>query len=445
MSIFKAYDIRGNFPEQINEELVYNVGRALVSFLKCKNVLVARDVRRSSPVLREALVKGITDQGADVIDIGIASTDMFYYAVWKQKAEAGAMITASHNPKDDNGIKITRENAIPIGGGSGMEEIEKLSKEGEFQGVSEKGKVTEEGLLDDFVDFVLSFVDKDKIKPLKVVLNAYNGAGGIIAPKIFEKLKCRLVPMYFDADGNFPGKAPNPLLGENREGIIAKVKEEKADIGIAVDGDCDRAFFIDNEGNFISGDFIFGLLSKNFLKKNPGAKILYDVRCSWYTKDVIEKNGGEAIKHRVGHAFFKNTMHKTGALLAGELSGHYYYRHKELATDNSWIPSLQILEMISEEDKSLADLMEDAKDYHITGEINFKVVDKDGLIKKIEEKYSDGKIEHIDGISVEYDGWRFNLRKSNTEPLVRLNLEGKTKEIMEAKKKEVISFIQDNS
>lgn len=444
MGIFKAYDIRGIFPEEIDDDTAYSIGRALVNFLKCKNVLVARDVRKSSPQLAEALIKGVTDQGADVIDIGVSGTDMFYYAVWRLKAEAGAMITASHNPKQYNGVKLVRKNAVPLGSGSGMEEIEELVRKDDFR-KAKKGKIAKKEVADGFVDFVLGFVDKAKIKPLKIVVNAYNGAGGLIAPKIFEKLKCRLIPMYFKADGEFPGEAPNPLLDENRNEIIAKVKKEKADLGIAVDGDCDRCFFVDNKGNFIEGDFILGLLSKNMLEKNPKALVLYDVRCSWYTKDAIEKNGGKAKKHRVGHAFFKKTMHESNAVFGGELSGHYYYKHKELAADNAWIPALQILEMISAENRSMYDLMEESRNYHTTGEINFKVADKDMLLKKAEEKYKSGKIDHIDGISIEFNDWKFNLRKSNTEPFVRLNLEGKTKEIMEKRKKEIIALIEEYS
>ncbi len=441
MSIFKAYDIRGIYPEELNEKIAYKVGRAFVEFLKCKNVVIGRDMRLSSDSLFKALAKGVRDQGADVIDIGLSGTDMLYFAVANYDYESGIMITASHNPKEYNGIKFTREKAIPISEVTGIKEIEKLVEKNEFKH-AEKGKILKKEIMKDYVDFVLSFVDLENIKPLKVVMDASNGMAGMIAPRIFSKTKINIIPLNFDLDGSFPKHQSNPLILENRKEIMKRVVEEKADLGIAWDGDADRCFFIDNNGKFLQGDFITGFLAQEMLKKYPKSMILYDLRASWFVKDMIKKNKGISKMCRVGHAFFKQYMRDEDGIFAGEVTGHYYYKYKNFYTDNGMIPALQILELISKKGKKFSEILKPTENYFISGEINSEVKDKEAIIKKLEQKFSDGKIYYMDGISVKYDDWHFNVRPSNTEPLIRLNLEAKTKEKMEEMRDKILEIIR---
>ena len=441
MSIFKAYDIRGIYPEQLNEEIAYKIGRAFVEFLKCKNVVVGRDMRISSDSLFDALTNGITDQGADVIDIGLSTTPMLYFTVANYGFDSGLMVTASHNPKEYNGLKFTREKAIPIGEDTGIKEIEKLVEKNDFEKY-EKGRIIKKDILEDYVDFVLSFVDVKKIKPLKVVMDASNGMAGMIVPKVFEKIGIDIIPMYFELDGSFPNHQSNPLILENRKDIMKRVVDENADLGIAWDGDADRCFFIDNNGKFLQGDFITGFLAEEMLKKYPKSMVLYDLRASWFVKDIIEKNNGRSRMCRVGHSFFKQYMRDEDAVFAGEVTGHYYYKYKDFYTDNGMIPALQILELISKKGKNFSEILKPTEKYFISGEINSKVSDKEAVIEKLEQEFSDGKISHMDGVSVDYNDWHFNVRPSNTEPLIRLNLEAKTKEKMEEMRNKVLEIIR---
>ncbi|PIN77831.1 phosphomannomutase/phosphoglucomutase [Candidatus Woesearchaeota archaeon CG_4_10_14_0_2_um_filter_33_10] len=441
MSIFKAYDVRGIYPEQLNEKIAYKIGRAFVEFLKCKNVVIGRDMRLSSGSLFKALAKGVTDQGADVIEIGLSATPMLYFSVANYGFDSGLMVTASHNPKEWNGIKFTREKAIPISEATGIKEIEKLVEKNDFE-EHKKGRIIKKDVLKNYVDFVLSFVDVRKIKPLKVVMDASNGMAGMIAPKVFEKTGIDIIPMYFELDGSFPNHQSNPLILENRQDIMKKVVEEKADLGIAWDGDADRCFFIDEKGRFLQGDFITGLLAENMLKKHPNSMILYDLRASWFVKDIIKKNNGKSRMCRVGHSFFKQYMRDENAVFAGEVTGHYYYKYKDFYTDNGMIPALQMMELISEKSKPFSEILKIADKYFISGEINSDVYDKEAVMKKLEQEFSDGKISHMDGISVDYDDWHFNVRPSNTEPLLRLNLEAKTKEKMEEMRDKVLHIIK---
>jgi len=441
MSIFKAYDIRGIYPEQLNEDIAYRIGRAFVEFLKCKNVVIGRDMRLSSDSLFKAIADGITDQGANVIDIGLSTTPMLYFAVANNSFDSGLMITASHNPKEYNGIKFTREKAIPISEDTGIKEIEKLVEKNDFKH-AEKGKIIKKDIMNDYVDFVLSFVNLKNIKPLKVVMDASNGMAGMIVPKVFEKIGIDIIPMYFELDGSFPNHQSNPLILENRKDIMKKVVEEKADLGIAWDGDADRCFFIDENGKFLPGDFITGLLAENMLKKYPNSMILYDLRASWFVKDVIEENNGKSRMCRVGHSFFKQYMRDENAVFAGEVTGHYYYNHNDFYTDNGMIPVLQMIELISIKNKPFSEILKPTEKYFISGEINSEVKDKEAVIKKLEQEFNDGKIYHMDGVSVEYDDWHFNVRPSNTEPLIRLNLEAKTKEKMEDMRDKVLKIIR---
>ncbi|MDD5086310.1 MAG: phosphomannomutase/phosphoglucomutase [Candidatus Nanoarchaeia archaeon] len=442
MSIFKAYDIRGIYPNELDEEMVYNIGRAFVHYLKCKRVVIGRDMRLSSDSFFKALSDGITDQGADVIDIGLSGTDMLYFAVSNYGYESGIMITASHNSKEWNGLKLVREKAIPLSIETGIGQIQEIVEKNQFSNAENKGKITKKEIMDDYVKFVHSFADSEKIKPLKVVMDASNGMAGVIAPKIFEKTNIEIIPMYFDLDGTFPNHQSNPLIEENREQIMKKVVEEKADLGITWDGDADRCFFIDDKGKFIQGDFITGLFAESMLKKNPGSMILYDLRASWFVKDIIQKNNGKSRMCRVGHAFFKQYMREEDAVFAGEVTGHYYYKYKDFYTDNGMIPALQMLELISEKNKSLSEILKITENYFISGEINSEVEDKEAIMEKLEQEFSDCKISHMDGVSIEYDDWHFNVRPSNTEPLLRLNLEAKTKEKMEEMGDKVLNIIR---
>ena len=443
-AIFKAYDVRGIFPDQIDEDTAKKVGHALVCFLGCKKVVVGRDMRSSSEKLFKALVEGMTCQGADVVDIGLSSTDLFYYSVWKLEAGAGVMITASHNPPEYNGLKIVKEKAHPVGEETGLKEIKMLVEKSQFTTCEERGSVEEKDMLEGFAEFCKSFVDVGKIKPLKVVMDAGNGMASLVAPEVFKDIPIEQTKLFFELDGTFPNHEANPLKPENRRDAEKAVKEEKADIGILWDGDADRCFFTNEKGESVSADLIVALLAKNVLAKRKGAKILYDPRCSHFVPETIKKNGGKPIIERVGHSFMKKRMFDEQAAFGGELSGHNYYNRDDFYFDNGFIPALQILELISVEGKSLSELLVDAKGYFHSGEINSEVTDKDSKIAEIEEKYkADAKnVEHVDGVTLEFEHYWFNVRKSNTESKLRLNLEADSKELMNEKVKEVLSLIR---
>ncbi|MDD5644384.1 MAG: phosphomannomutase/phosphoglucomutase [bacterium] len=441
-NIFKAYDIRGVFPEEINEETAYRIGRAFVSFLGAKNIAVGRDMRVSSPALAKSFIKGAVDQGCNVTDFGMVGTDMLYVGVAMYGYEGGIIITASHNPKEYNGMKLVKERAIPLSGDTGIQDIKKMVVDNNFAEPAKKGNLYNKDIWDDYVKHTLGFVDPSKIKPFKVVMDAGNGMAGKMIPPVFEKLPLTIIPMYFDVDGSFPNHEANPLIEENRVGIMKKVVEENADLGIAFDGDVDRCFFVDDEGEFVSGDFVTALLAEAILRKNPGESILYDLRASWAVRDKVLENGGKPFMNRVGHAFFKQRMRKEKAIFGGEVTGHYYFRDNYNA-DSGIIPALLMLELISAKDVKLSRLIKPLKEkYFISGEINSKVSDTQKKIDELAQKYSDAQISYLDGISVDYSDWHFNVRPSNTEPLLRLNLEAKTKEMMERKRDEVLSVIE---
>ncbi|MBW2965974.1 phosphomannomutase/phosphoglucomutase [Candidatus Woesearchaeota archaeon] len=437
--IFKAYDVRGIYPTDLNEEIAYKIGRAFVIFLKVKEVVVGRDGRLSSPQIFEALTKGITDQGANVIDIGLSSTPMFYFEA--AKAESSIMVTASHNPKEYNGFKFCRENATPISGDTGIQDIKKLVEKNQFKDPKNKGKIIKKDILENFLKHNLSFVKTNK--PFKVVIDAGNGMGSYTFPKIFEKLPFNFIPLYCEMDFNFPNHEPNPLKYETLKDLQNKVIEEKADLGIALDGDGDRCIAVDEKGNIVNCDLMTALIGKSLLKTNPGSLILYDLRSSKIVKEVIEENGGKSKMCRVGHAFIKQQMRDEDALFAGELSGHFYYKDS-FFTESSFITTAILLNLIAQENKSLSELVEPLKKYFQSGEINSDVSDKEAKIKEVEEKFKDTeKILHLDGLSVYYKDWWFNIRPSNTEPLLRLNLEANTKELMEQKRDEILKIIRE--
>jgi len=442
MSIFRAYDVRGVYPFELDEELAYKVGRAFVGFLKVKEVVVSMDMRTSSESLKKELIRGITDQGADVISVkGLCSTPKHYFAAWFLKAPASIMVTASHNPGKYNGFKFTREKAIAISGDTGIKDIEKLVLSDSFKDPSKKGKVIVKDVTKDYKKHLLKFMPK-KIKPLKIVIDAGNGTGGRELELVLDDFKeLELVKMYFEPDGTFPNHESNPLLDENTVDIRKRIVKEKADFGIAPDGDADRVFFFDERGKAISGDFITALIGEELLEKNPGKKIIYDLRSSWVTPEVIKEAGGKPIMYRVGHAFIKDKMRKVDAILGGEVSCHFYFKDN-FNTDSGIIASLVMIGIISKKGGTLSSIIKPLRKYFASGEINSSVKDKDGKMKELAALYKDGKVSWMDGVRVDFSDWWFNVRASNTEPLLRLNLEAKSKKLMEEKRDEVLKVIR---
>jgi phosphomannomutase len=444
--IFKAYDVRGIYPSEVNEDAARAIGAAFVVYLKAKRIGVCRDMRLSSPALAAAFIDGATSQGCEVVDYGMTATDMMYFAVAKDELDGGVMVTASHNPKQYNGLKMVRKAAFPLSGEEGLKEIREMIQADAIPAASSRrGSVTSKDTLAAYVDHVMGFIDPKVVKPLTCVLDAGSGMGGLVAPKLFERLPCKTTRLCFDIDGRFPNHEANPLIEENRKDLVDRVKRDKPDIGIAWDGDADRCFFVDGTGEFISGDFITALLSEAFLLKHPGSKIIYDLRASYAVKDTAAKYGSEALMNRVGHAFFKRRMRETNAIFGGEVTGHYYFRDNFYA-DNGFIPALLMLELMSKKGQSLHELVRplDQK-YFISGEINTKLKSMSEVPAKLDQiaaKYADGKQYKLDGLSVEYADWHFNVRPSNTEPLLRLNLEATTAPMMSARRDEVLALIR---
>ena len=445
--IFKAYDVRGVYPAEVNEEAARAIGAAFVVYLKAKRIAVSRDMRLSSPSLAKAFIDGATLQGADVVDYGMMATDMLYFAVATDGLDGGVQITASHNPGQYNGMKMVRKDAWPLSGEEGLAEIRQMIADGTTPpAAATRGTVTTKDVLAPYVEHVMSFIDASVIKPFNVVLDAGSGMGGLVAPKLFERLPCKTTRLCFEIDGSFPNHEANPLIEENRRDIVERVVAEKADIGIAWDGDADRCFFIDGTGAFVSGDFITALLAEAFLLKHPGATVIYDLRASYAVKDTVARLGGTSLMNRVGHAFFKRRMRETNGIFGGEVTGHYYFRDNSFA-DNGFIPALLILELMSKKGQSLHELLKPlAEKYFISGEINTKLKSMDEVPPKlvaIAAKYADApNVYELDGISVEYPDWHFNVRASNTEPLLRLNLEATTPEKMAEKRDEVLALIR---
>src|SRR6476659_4606020 len=446
-SIFKAYDVRGLYPQEVNEDGARLIGRGFVAYLKAKRIAVSRDMRLSSPSLAAAFIEGATAQGADVVDYGMMGTDMLYFAVARDGHDGGAHITASHNPKEYNGIKMVRKEAFPLSGDAGIGDIRDMIVSNALPPrAPSSGKVTQSNVVDDYVKHVLSFIDVSIIKPFNIVLDAGSGIAGMVAPLLFKDLpKKKLTTLCCEVDGTFPTHEANPLIEENRRDVTEAVIREKADIGIAWDGDADRCFFLDGAGEFVAGDFVTALLAEAFLIKHPGAKIVYDVRASYAVKDTAAKYGSEALMNRVGHAFFKRRMREDNAIFGGEVTGHYYFRDNFYA-DNGFIPALLILELMSRKGKTLRELLAPLREkYFISGEINTKVANMgiaDTKIQELAKRYASGNVYKLDGLSVEYPDWHFNVRPSNTEPLLRLNLEATTPELMATKRDEVVALIR---
>ncbi len=446
LTCFKAYDIRGKLGDELNEDIVYRIGRAYAQFLKPKSVVVGGDVRLTSKTLKNALSNGLRDEGVDVIDIGMAGTEEIYFATSYLKTDGGIEITASHNPIDYNGMKLVRANSKPISGDTGLNDIKRLAEDNNFAQVdfSARGNIRELSILDAYVQHLLSYVDVTQLKPLRLVVNAGNGAAGHVIDAIEKYLPFEFIKINHEPDGTFPNGIPNPLLVENRASTTAAVIEHSADMGIAWDGDFDRCFLFDETGAFTEGYYIVGLLAEAFLLKNAGAKIIHDPRLTWNTLDIAQKNGGQAIQSKTGHAFIKERMREEDAVYGGEMSAHHYFRDF-FYCDSGMIPWLLVSELLGRKEQALSSMLEDriAK-FPSPGEINSHVADPKTAIDKVFNHYvADAKIiDKTDGISLEFDTWRFNLRMSNTEPVVRLNVESRNDQVLvEQKTAEVLSLL----
>jgi phosphomannomutase len=442
--VFKAYDVRGIYPDELDEAGAEAIGRAYVERFEPRQIAVGRDMRLSSPAMQKAVMRGAASAGADVLDLGLVGTEMVYFAVGSLELEGGIMVTASHNPKEYSGLKLVRRGALPVGGDSGLLDLRDLIEAGNWSADSpdDRGAVRDLDIWPEYVARVLSFVDVDAIEPLRVVIDAANGMAGVMLPPVLERLPVEVVRCNFEPDGSFPNHEPNPLLPENREFVVRKTLEEGADLGVAFDGDADRCFFVDGSGEFVPGDFVTALFAESVLAKEPGARIIYDVRASRAVPETIERDGGVALVNRVGHAFIKARMRKDDAAFAGEVSGHYYFRDFSQA-DSGVVPFLLMLELISRKGRPLAEILAPLRSrYFITGELNTPVPDVALKLQELKERYADGRVSHLDGISVDYDDWHFNVRPSNTEPLLRLNLEATSEELMAQKRDEVLEVIR---
>ncbi len=441
--IFKAYDIRGLVPDQFFPEVARQVGRAFVDYLDAGRIAVGRDCRTSSPEIAAAFVEGARSQGCDVVDVGVVGTDILYFAVGRHDLEGGAIVTASHNPREWNGIKLVRRGALPLSGEAGIGEIRDGLMGGRYEETPPAaGTLETESLVADYARHCLSFVDPARIPRLKVVLDTANGMGAVGAGAIFDRLPVETVRMYFELDGTFPNHPADPLLEENRRDVVERVRAEGADLGIAWDGDADRCFFVDDTGTYVPGDFITALLGEAFAREEPGAKIIYDVRASRAVPERVRAAGGVPLVNRVGHAFIKRRMREENATFGGEVSGHFYFRENWFA-DNGMIPALLVLERLGREGRQLSEVVAPLRErYHISGEINSRVADVERSLARLEERYHDARIDKQDGVSVDYEDWHFNVRPSNTEPLLRLNLEAGTHEDMERRRDEVLGVIR---
>ena len=440
-AIFKAYDIRGIYPTDLDERVAYQVGRAFVTLIGCDKVIVGRDMRLSGPALQTELVHGLTEQGADVLDIGMVSTDQYYYACGTLGLP-GLMVTASHNPKAYNGFKMVRKMPYLLSGDQGIQDIRSLVEAESYPQPARHGQVVGQDFSQAFIEKILSLVDLEALRPLKVVVDTGNGMVGPILQQVYRRLPVELVGLYLEPDGNLPNHGLDPLQPENRRELQERVKAEGADIGFAFDGDGDRFFTIDDRGQFVSGDFLTAIMGSYLLERSPGSKIIYDVRASWAVPALIKAAGGTPLMERVGHAFIKRRMADEGALFAGEVTGHYYFRDF-FSADTGIIPSLIVMELLSKRKTSLSELLQPLeKKYFISGEINSTVGDPAGRMHTLVESFPDAEQYSLDGVSVIYPTWHFNVRPSNTEPLLRLNLEATTRQEMEKHRDEVLAIIR---
>ncbi len=448
--IFKAYDVRGLYGEQIDADVAYAVGRAFARVLAegagkptgALRVGLGRDMRLTAPELSARYRQGLVDEGAHVLDAGMVGTEMLYFLVGSRGLDGGLMCTASHNPKPYTGAKLVKEGAIALSGDAGIAEVRRKVEEG-LGDAPGGGSVEEVDVAAEFQTAALAFIDHSRVRPMKVVVDGGNGMAGPMVGPLLERLPLELVPTYWEPNGEFPDHEPNPLLEENRRFIVDKVREEGADLGIAWDGDADRCFFIDDTGEFVAGDFLTAILAEHLLAKRPGSAILYDARASRAVADTVQRVGGTAHVNRVGHAFFKTRMRDEGAIFGGEVSGHYYF-HDFYNADSGAIPALLILEKLSVEGVRMSELLAPYRSrYFISGEVNSEVADAAGKVREIEERYADGRVSHVDGVSVDFDDWHFNVRPSNTEPLLRLTLESLvSEEDMRRRRDELLALIR---
>lgn len=442
-AIFKAYDIRGLVPDELSDDDAFDIGRAFVAHLGAKRVAVARDMRVSSPGIAGAFARGMVAQGADVDDLGPASTDELYFAVGKYGYEAGAMVTASHNPAAYNGLKLCRAGAVPLSEETGLRDIRDAVIEGRIPAATSTGSIRARDLLAAYVEHALGFIDRRKVRPLKVVADAGNGMAGMILPRVFEQLPCELIPLYFELDGTFPNHEANPLELENIADLRAKVRDSGADLGVAFDGDADRMFLVDERGEFIGGDLTTALVSRTLLRKHQGAAIVYNLICSRSVPTTIQSSGGRPVRERVGHSFIKATMRREDAIFGGEHSGHFYFRDNWYA-DSGLIAFLTVLELLSEQQEPLSAVLRPLDPFVRSGEINSEVSDIAATMAAVERHYRDAgaRIDQLDGLTVEYDDWWFNLRASNTQPLLRLNVEAANAEQLRDRTAEVLRLVR---
>ena len=443
---FKAYDIRGRVPDELNEELAYRLGRAFAAFLEPQKVAVGRDVRPSSQALAAALSRGLNDGGADVLDLGLCGTEEVYFATFNYRLDGGIMVTASHNPGDYNGMKLVRHESRPLSGDYGLPQIEELVRLGQFPETTGRGQVTPLDFRPAYIEHLLGYIDLSKLKPLKIVVNAGNGCAGIVLDELEARLPFTMIKLLNDPDGSFPQGIPNPLLPENRSITSQAVVEHQADVGLAWDGDFDRCFFFDEKGRFIEGYYIVGLLAENLLSSNPGSAIIHDPRLTWNTIELVAENRGRAHVSKTGHAFIKDRMRELDALYGGEMSAHHYFKEFSYC-DSGMIPWLLVLELISKSGRALSELVDARiRRFPVSGEINLRIEDPQAAIAMIDKYFSEREEVKerytIDGLSLEFATWRFNLRSSNTEPLLRLNVESRgDQELMENKTKEILNLL----
>lgn len=442
---FKAYDIRGKLGEDLTPETVYRIGRAYAQWLKPKTVVVGGDIRTSSAALKSALANGLRDEGTDVLDIGLCGTEEIYFATDHLKVDGGIVVTASHNPIDYNGMKLVREGSRPISADTGLMEIHKIAEEGDFPSASNdtRGSYRRISCSDAYIEHLLSFVNRSNLKPLKIVVNAGNGTAGPVLDALENFLPFELIKVNHEPDGTFPNGIPNPLLPENRHHTTDAVREHNADFGLAWDGDFDRCFFFDETGEFIEGYYIVGLLAEAFLRKHPNEKIIHDPRLLWNTESICKEFGGTPIQSKCGHAFIKQVMREQNAVYGGEMSAHHYFRDF-FYCDSGMIPWLLIAELISSSGNSLSSMVRSRMDeYPCSGEINRQIDNPQAVMEALENHYCGEAlaVEHFDGLSMSLEGWRFNIRSSNTEPVVRLNVEATDHALMTSKTKEVLEFL----
>jgi phosphomannomutase len=445
ISCFKAYDVRGRVPEELDEEIAYRIGRGYAAFVKPRVVAVGRDIRASSPALTAALVKGLTDSGVDVLDIGVGGTELSYFATFSRELDGGIMVTASHNPPNYNGMKFVRAGSRPISADTGLQDIKALAERDEFgPPVATRGTVRQFDVKADYIEHLLSYVDPRRLAPLKIVVNAGNGGAGPIIDLLEPHLPFEFVKVFHEPDGSFPNGVPNPMIEQNRTVTIERLRAERADLGVAWDGDYDRCFLFDELGQFIEGYYIVGLLAQTFLAKSKGERIVHDPRLTWNTLDIVSHLGGEAVQSKSGHAFIKQRMREVDAVYGGEMSAHHYFRAFSYA-DSGMIPWLLITGIMSQRDASLSTLVgERMRLFPASGEINRRVKDAPAVIARIEAAYTPraAAVDRTDGVSIEFADWRFNLRSSNTEPLLRLNVESRgDAALMRAKTEELLAVL----